>query len=210
MSKGYFTPFTESQKQKIKLNYLTTPVKKLAAETNSTYGRIMRFLKSNNLELPKHIIEQRKRDSQKKKGQVSWNKGKRQEDYMSAEAIEKTKKSRFKKGNEPHNTNKNGNGAIVSRKDNTGRNYKYIRIEKGFWELYHRIIWEKANGKIPENHIVIFKDDNPQNTEIENLELISMTENMLRNSRHNYPKEIIPSMVLYKKLETKLKNLQNG
>lgn len=43
--------------------------------------------------------------------------------------------------------------------------------------------------------IVVFKDDNADNTSIESLELITMTENMYRNSIHNYPKEIIPSLL---------------
>lgn len=210
MPKGYFTPFTETQKQTIKNEYLQKPVKRLADELNTTYGRIMRFLKKNDLEIPRELIEQRKLDSRKKKGDVPFNKGKKQTDYMTVDAIKRTKQTRFKKGNEPHNTNPQGNGAIVTRQDASGRSYKYIRIKKGVWELYHRIIWENKNGKIPDNHLVVFKDDNTENTTIENLELITMTENMYRNSKHNYPKEIIPSLVLNKQLENKLNTLKNG
>lgn len=210
MPKGLFTPFTEYEKLKIKNEYLTKSVKKLANELNTTYGRIMRFLNNNNLQIPPEIIEQRKQESRRKIGDVPFNKGKKQIDYMTAEAIEKTKLTRFKKGNAPHNINPDGNGAIVKRKDATGRFYKYIRIDKGIWHLYHRVIWENLNGEIPANHVVVFKDNNNENTVIENLELISMTENMLRNSKHSYPKEIIPSMVLLKKIETKLNKIKNG
>lgn len=210
MPKGYFKPFTKKQEQKIKDEFLLKPVKRLADEVGCTYGRIMRFLKKNDLEIPKALIEQRKLDSRKKKGDVPFNKGKKQTDYMTADAIKRTKKTRFKKGNEPHNTNPKGNGAIVTRQDTSGRSYKYIRIKKGVWDLYHRIVWEKVNGKIPDNHLVVFKDDNTENTTIKNLELITMTENMYRNSKHNYPKEIIPSLVLNKQLENKLNTLQNG
>lgn len=210
MQKGYFKPFTKQQEQKIKNEFLLKPVKRIADEVGCTYGRIMRFLKKNDLEIPKSLIEQRKLDSRKKKGDVPFNKGKKQTDYMTADAIKRTKKTRFKKGNKPHNTNPKGNGAIVTRQDTSGRSYKYIRIKKGVWDLYHRIVWEKVNGKIPDNHLVVFKDDNTENTTIENLELITMTENMYRNSKHNYPKEIIPSLVLNKQLENKLNTLQNG
>lgn len=210
MPKGYFIPFTKQQEQKIKDEFLLKPVKRLADEVGCTYGRIMRFLKKNDLEIPKALIKQRKLESRKKKGDIPFNKGKKQTDYMTADAIERTKKTRFKKGNKPHNTNSNGNGAIVTRQDTSGRNYKYIRIKKGVWNLYHRIVWQKVNGKIPENHLVVFKDNNTENTTIENLELITMTENMYRNSKHNYPKEIIPSLVLNKQLENKLNTLQNG
>jgi hypothetical protein len=210
MPKGHFTPFTKQQEQKIKDEFLLKPVKRLADEVGCTYGRIMRFLKKNSLEIPKALIEQRKLDSRKKKGDVPFNKGKKQTDYMTTDAIKRTKKTRFKKGNEPHNTNPKGNGAIVTRQDTSGRSYKYIRIKTGVWDLYHRIVWEKANGKIPDNHLVVFKDDNTENTTIENLELITMTENMYRNSKLNYPKEIIPSLLLNKKIENKLNTLQNG
>jgi hypothetical protein len=132
MPKGYFKPFTKKQEQKIKDEFLLKPVKRLARELGCTYGRIMRFLKKNNLEIPKALIEKRKLDSRKKKGDVPFNKGKKQIDYMTNEAIERSKKTRFKKGNKPHNANPQGNGAIVLRKDVSGRFYKYIRIKKGF------------------------------------------------------------------------------
>lgn len=208
MPKGIFKPFTEEQEQKIKDEFLLKPVKRLASELNCSGGRIMRFLKKNNLEIPKELIQQRILDSRKKKGDIPFNKGKKQEEYMSLEAIEKARKTTFKKGHQPHNTKKNG--VIVSRKDKSGRVYKYIRLKKNVWELYHRFIWEQVNGKIPDNYVVVFKDGNSENVKIENLELISMTENMYRNSKVNYPKEIIPSLVLNKKLENKLKEIQNG
>lgn len=210
MPKGQFIPFTENQIQFIKNSYLNIPIKNIGLQTGATYGRVMRFLNNNNLIIPAAIIEQRKMDSRKKKGDIPFNKGKKQIQYMSAAAIEKTKATRFQKGNEPHNTKKEGNGTIASRKDKTGRIYKHIRIKKGVWELYHRWLWERENGKIPEGYLIVFKDENTLNTTIENLEIITMAENMYRNSKHNYPQEVIPSLVLSKQIETKLKTLQNG
>jgi hypothetical protein len=208
MPRGYFTPFTELQKQQIKDEYLTKPVKRLANELGCTGGRIMRFLKRNGLEIPKAIIEKRKRDSQKKKGDIPFNKGLKRKDYMSASSIEKVKRTQFKKGNKPHNTK--FDGAIVARKDSSGVAYKYIRIEKGVWQLLHRHIWQQVHGEIPDGYLVAFKDGNTENVNIENLELISMTENMYRNSKHNYPKEIIPSLTLNKFLENKINELENA
>jgi hypothetical protein len=37
-----------------------------------------------------------------------------------------------------------------------------------------------------------------------------MTENMYRNSKHNYPKEIIPSLTLNKFLENKINELEDA
>lgn len=208
MAKGKFTPFTKAQEAYIKQEYLNLPVKRLAADVNATYGRIMRFLKKHNLVIPPEIIEQRKRDSQRKKGSVPFNKGKKQTDYMTPEQIANSKQHRYKKGNLPHNTLHDGK--IVERCDSSGRSYKYIRISKGVWELYQRVVWELAHGPIPEDHIVTFIDENSLNTNLDNLELITRSENMLRNSKHDYPEEIIPSMVLRKKLEDKINTLQDG
>ncbi|WP_378186862.1 HNH endonuclease signature motif containing protein [Aquimarina sp. W85] len=210
MPKGYFTPFTKVQEAKIKREYLDKPVKRLAKEVGGSYGRIIKFLRKNGLEIPRELIEQRKKDSQKKKGDVAFNKGLKQTDFMSHGAIERTKKTRFKKGCLPHNINVDGNGAIVTRKDTSGRMYKYIRISKAKWQLYQRVLWEQHKGPIPEKHIIVFKDGDTLNVALDNLELISKTENMYRNSKHNFPEEIIPSLVLSKQLETKLKNLRDG
>jgi len=210
MPKGHFIRLTEKQEEKIKREFLLKPVKTLAGEVGTSYGRIMRFLKNNSLEIPNELIEQRKLDSRRKKGDIAFNKGKKQIDYMTSEAIEKSKKTRFKKGHDPHNTKKEGNGAIVIRRMTPSITYKFYRVSKGVWELYHRIVWEKHNGKIPDNFMVGFKDGNTENTDFENLELITRTENMYRNSKLNYPREVIPSLVLSKKLEQKLKTLQNG
>lgn len=209
MPKGKFTPFTKQQEDYIKREYLNKPVKRLAQDVNCSFGRVMRFLKKNNLHIPKEIVEQRKAQSRMSKGHTPFNKGKKQEEYMSFEAIQKSKNTRYKKGHTPHNT-KTKDGVISIRKDSCGRCYKYIRLGKGVWELYHRVLWEQENGPIPSDKIVSFKDENSLNVCIENLQLITREENMYRNAKHNYPREIIPSMVLMNQIDKKIKNLQNG
>lgn len=210
MPKGHFTPYTQEQELKIKKEYLIKPVKVLARETNSSFGRIMRYLNKNNLKIPNEVIKKRIKESQKKKGDTPFNKGMKQKEYMSIAAIEKSKETQFKKGNIPHNINKIGNGAIVERKDSNGKTYKYIRIQKGVWRLLQRVIWENENGKIPDKHLITFKNGDSLDTRIENLELTSMSEQMYRNSKLNYPKELIPSLVLCRQLEIKLNTLENG
>lgn len=210
MPKGCYIPFTPAQERKIKREYLDKPVKVLAAEVACSYGRIMRFLAKNDLSIPRELVEQRKMIGRRKKGDAPFNKGLKQVDYMTADAIEKTKATRFCKGNVPHNVNPMGDGAIVERRDKTGRPYKYVRIALGKWRLYHRILWQQHYGPIPDDGIIVFKDGDSLNVTIENLELITLAENMLRNSKYNYPQDIIPSLLLVKQLETKLKTLQDG
>lgn len=40
------------------------------------------------------------------------------------------------------------------------------------WKLKHRVVWESVNGKIPKGSIIIFRDNDKSNTDIDNLLLI--------------------------------------
>lgn len=205
---GGIIPFSQEEENKIRKEYLKTPIKRLAKEMGVSPGRINRYLKRNDLKIPREVIEERRRMGQFQKGQTPFTKGLKQTDFMSAETIERLKANWFKKGDTPHNLKEDG--SVVSRADNiSGKTYKYIKTKDNVWELYHRVIWERSNGKIPERHVITFKDGNTENVSIDNLELMSMTENMYRNSVHDYPEEIIPSLVLIKQLDNKLKDLQD-
>ena len=73
--------------------------------------------------------------------------------------------------------------------------YGYIEIkvaEPNRWRLKHRLIWEQHNGIIPEGCNVQFKNHNTLDCRIENLYLISKSEQM-RNENSlmaRYPKEL--------------------
>ena len=70
------------------------------------------------------------------KGDIPFNKGKSQKDYMSAESIEKTKKTRFKKGQSPINWRPVGSERI------TKDGYTEIKIaEPNVWELKHKVLF---------------------------------------------------------------------
>lgn len=202
------TSLTKTQSEYIKNNYLHIPIKTMAKEIGKSQCAVRCRMKQLGIEVPKELSEQRKKANQFNSGHVPFNKGKKQAEYMSQQSIEKTKVGRFKKGNIPHNTK--ADNVIVSRKDKTERVYKYIRVSKSNWQLYHRYLWESKHGKIPDNHILIFKDGDSENVQLENLKVISKTENMYRNSKCNYPDEIIPSLTLMKQLENKLNTIQNG
>lgn len=113
-----------------------------------------------------------------------WNKGKKQSDYMSPEKIEKTKATRFKKGQDPHNTVPIG----TERFSKDG--YIEVKIQhlKGGdannnnFEFKHRIIYEKHFGPIPKGMIVEFMDRDKLNFDTSNLVLRSRKENLLQNT----------------------------
>lgn len=196
--------FTKKEQDFIKKNYLTMPTKTLAAKIKASGSMLRRYLERNNLIIPTELAQKRQRESGFKKGNIPFNKGLKQTDYMSADAIERSSKTRIKPGNRPHNTNLEGYGAIVLRLDNRGVEFFFTKTREG-WQPLHRVIWEKEYGKIKEGELIVFKDKNYKNVKIENLEKICRVENMYRNSLHDYPREIIPSKVLINKIESKLK-----
>lgn len=129
------------------------------------------------------------------KGQDSWNKGIR--GYLS------TNKTSFKKGNMPHNHKPIGS----ERLDKEGYIYRKVadtRNKKNDWKMVHILLWEKYNGAVPLNHAVIFKDNNKNNISIENLELVSRSELMRRNTIHRYPPELKEVIRLNNKLRKAL------
>ena len=124
--------------------------------------------------------------SQYQKGRTPENKGKKQTEFMSAEGIEKTKATRFKKGQLPHNTRQIGAERICSKDG-----YIYIKTElRGRFKLKHRVIWEQHHGKIPKGYNIQFKDGNRKNCHIENLYIIPRNEQVLQNSILNLPPEL--------------------
>lgn len=75
--------------------------------------------------------------------------------------------------------------------------------------LYHRFIWEQVHGPIPPDHVVMFIDGNTLNCAIENLKLITLAENVIRNSLHQYPKEVKDLIKLKNKLKKEIENYDN-
>lgn len=95
------------------------------------------------------------------KGQVPPNKGKK---GVCAAGCEKTW---FPKGNIPKNYRPIGSERIS--KDG----YIEVKVaDPNKWKLKHRIVWEKVNGPIPKGYIIIFRDNDKTNTDIDNLLMI--------------------------------------
>ena len=151
------------------------------------------------LEIEAKKLAEAGKQYQFKKGQVSHNKGQK----MSKEMYEKCRRTMFKPGNKPGNIKKVG----AERIDHEG--YTYVKLADADWVLKHRHIWEQVNGPVPANHVVIFKDNNMYNFDINNLQMISQKENMLRNTIHQYPQPIQELIILKNKLKKKINEKQN-
>jgi len=151
------------------------------------------------LEIEAKKLAEAGKQYQFKKGQVSHNKGQK----MSKEMYEKCRRTMFKPGNKPGNIKKVG----AERIDHEG--YTYVKLADADWVLKHRHIWEQVNGPVPANHVVIFKDNNMHNFDINNLQMISQADNMLRNTIHQYPQQIQELIILKNKLKKKINEKQN-
>lgn len=116
-----------------------------------------------------------------KKGLIPFNKGRKQIVYMCAQNILNSQKGCFKKGDTPHNRLPIGSERIS--KDG----YIEVKVQdgkyNGNYEFKHRLMWKEHHGPIPKGMVVIIKVGNRQNFTINDLELISHREHVLRNGR---------------------------
>ena len=193
------------------LNYSNNYTKDIAAAIDRSERAVYQAAINLNVrKSPEFIKISLERESEKlkvlgantrfKPGNISHNKGQK----MSKEVYEVVKVSMFKKGNEPHNMKYDGHERICAKDG-----YIYVRVSKGKYLLKHRLVWEQHNGPIPKGNIIIFKDKNKYNLNIDNLQLITLRENMERNRITKYPKELQDLIKLNNKLKTTLNEKQN-
>lgn len=138
------------------------------------------------------------------KGQTPANKGKK----MPKELYDKVKATMFKKGDTPHNTRLVG--TIEKRADTYW--WKKISEDKvparRNWKQIHRIMWEEEYGPIPEGHVIIFKDGNTDNLDIDNLMMVTMQERLLM-ARHGLFVKDYPELTESGAILAKLMNIIN-
>lgn len=182
----------------------------LADELGLTYSQLanrafkMGLKKSDEFKLSeksgRHNLIEGGKKTRFKPGNIPFNKGIKMPNHI----YDKVKNTMFKKGNRPQNWKPDG--SIVERNDKSGRTYLYYKVKDSHWILYHNKIWIDHYGKIPSKHIILFKDGNTLNCDINNLELISMAENVKKNSIHRFPEELKEVIKLKQKLNKKINN----
>lgn len=106
-----------------------------------------------------------------KKGHIPPNKGRK----MSPEQYEMLRNTMFKPGARPDNRVPIGQETIRSD------GYTYVKVAEKVWRFKHILLWEKFFGPVPEGHIISFRDGNPQNFDVSNLECITRKESLSRN-----------------------------
>jgi len=184
--------------EKLKLLYPNTKNKDLSIIFNCSVGALYNAAHNYNIKKDKDFLLKQNQELCKKltefgkvyryeKGNIPANKGKKQSEYMSPEALENCKKTRFKKGNKPANLKPVGSERISIK--------GYIEIktkDPNKWQLKHRVVWKKEKGKIPNGYNIQFKDSNNQNCHIDNLYIISRAEQMKNENSFyaRYPEAI--------------------
>lgn len=153
----------------IQSNYLGTGPKEMTDVVNQKFGtsytrrQIKAYYANHKLNsgLTGHF----------EKGIIPPNKGKKGYCAPGSE------KGHFKKGHTPHN--KTPIGTVLTKADG----YLWKKIGEGArdWKQLHILLWEEANGPVPDGHNIIFKDNNKQNCSLDNLALVSKGESAVMN-----------------------------
>lgn len=73
--------------------------------------------------------------------------------------------------------------------------YREVKIHDGMplqsrWRAVHLVEWEKVNGPLPKGYALCFLNGDKTDIRLDNLELITRRELMLRNTLHRYPQPI--------------------
>lgn len=122
---------------------------------------------------------------------------------LSEEAKARIRSTQYKRGSTPMNLKELG--ARVPRSDG----YIHVKVGKAKWVPEHILIWEKANGKVPEGYRIIHIDQDGTNNDLNNLMLISDAECCQINGHEKLTSDYDTNktIVLTTRLKNKLKDI---
>ena len=165
--------YTPEQIEFIRENIKNMIWKELTMKFNETYGTNLSY--KALAATGKRYKIQTGRTGQFPKGLTPWNKGMKGLSFPGMEATQ------FKPGNVPHTWVPIGSERI------TKDGYIQVKIQDGKkqknWRGKHILIWEAANGPLPEGHAIIFGDGNKRNFDPANLLLVSRAQLARMNQR---------------------------
>lgn len=204
-SRGILGPrraWTELDNQMLCEFYADTLTEDLAKALNRPLGSVHQHAAKLGLRKNVEWVAQRARAAMQdpnhggrahliKPGSVPPNKGLRRPGWSPGRMAE----TQFAKGSKPHtwvpvgSLRINGDG-YLDRKVNDLPGNTCVR-----WHPVHRLVWEAANGPVPDGQVVVFKKGRHTTIEAEitldAVECITRRELMARNTVHNLPKELV-------------------
>lgn len=193
-SRGILPPrvfWTEDQKAVLRAQYPDTKTEKIATLLGMDIHRV--YAKANELGLKKSEAFLASPEARRlngkigsatrfQKGQSAWNNGMKGL-QMGGVATQ------FKPGQIPHTWKPIGSERI-SEEGYLQRKVADTGYPPCDWVGVHIIIWIQHNGPVPKGCVVVFKDGNKTNIDIDNLELLTRAQLMARNTIHNLPEEL--------------------
>lgn len=135
-------------------------------------------------------------------GHIPANKGLRRPGWSSGRMSE----TQFKPGGKPHtwrpigSTRLSKDGYLQRKVSDTGHPPRD-------WVGVHLLLWQEAHGPVPPGFAVCFKDGDKTHLVLENFELISRCELMLRNTIHRFPPELSEAIRLNGALRRRIRRL---
>lgn len=188
----------------LQTHYRTLNLEQLTEAFNKEFPRFGADVNSIRACLRNHRI-QSGRTGQFEKGQESWNKGQKGINTGG-------EKGWFKSGAVPLNIKPLGSERV------NVDGYVEIKVDEpnpytGHSTRYrpkHQVVWESEHGPIPDGHVVIFKDNNKLNCDIDNLKLVSRAQLVVLNKTGliGVPAEVKDTAVLIVDLKLKTRARQ--
>ncbi len=190
-------PWSAADLDILRTRYPNEPTQALAGSLGRTVSRV--YQKANALGLQKSEAFKASPASGRttgrqgigtrfEKGAAPWNKG----THFAAGG--RSVETRFKFEQSPHNTLPIGSLRIapdgsLQRKINNNPGSNSVR-----WRGLHELVWTAVHGPVPPKHIVVFKPGcktiDPDQITVDQVECISLADNMRRNTLRRYPTEI--------------------
>lgn len=199
--------YTKEQIEFIKNNVKGISLRELTNRFNTEFNQNRSESAIENIKRKYKLLSGIK-GGQFQKGDIPFNKGKKQTEFMSEMAIENTKLTRFKKGQTPVNHKPVGSERICSKDG-----YILIKVaEPNKWEHKHRVVWEKAYGKIPEGNKILFLDQNKLNLDLDNLKIVTAEELVIMNKNKliSNDKEITETGTLIAKTKARINEIKRS
>jgi hypothetical protein len=170
INKGKSRLFTAEQHTWIEAQYKKHCIKDLTAIFNCTFNCSMTVSQIRSF-TRNHKIKSG-RTGQFNPGQTAWNDG-----MKGWDAGGESHKARFKKGHIPLNQK-----PVGSERIDTKEGYVMVKVaDPNTWRLKHIVEWEKVNGKIPDDHVLWFIDNDRTNCSPDNLMLATKGQHAVAN-----------------------------
>lgn len=188
--------YEEKHLQYFRENYKDMPIKLLVKNFNEIFGTEKTPKQIASL-LKRHKI-QSGRTGHYVKGTPPWNTG--------TKGMKTGSCTSFKKGHRPKNWCPIGTERYTTKD-------KFIKVKTGepnIWTMKHHLVWESVNGKIPNGMVLIFKDGNRENCNIDNLDLVSraMLAQYNRHRVNDLPDELKAPMRTLVAIKIKTRKLE--